>query len=138
MPTSYSRPAEAVSRAERFAGYIREAVRAAGYDIDGPRAGGKKALAEATGMSPTSIGRMLSGQTLPDPANLERISQALHIPLTELLVRTGLVSDRARVDRERTESVDLTPTEAARRLGIRDPDKVRIFAAMVETLRDQG
>lgn len=129
------------STAQRFAEFIRPAVVAAGYDIDNPRGGGKKRLAETVGMSQSSVGRMLAGQTLPDPAHLERLADALGIPLMDLLIRSGIVSGRARhAAKEEPPSAPrepLTPEAAARLLGIRSPDRVQMFSAMAKTLADQ-
>lgn len=139
MPTTETGPAAQVSRAQRFAEYIRPAVVAAGYDIDSPRGGGKKELAEAVGMSPSSVGRMLSGQTLPEPGTLERLAGVLSVDLTELLVRSGLVSDRSSVTKSAPPGPPqkITPLEAARLLGIRSPDKIQMFEAVVRTLLEQ-
>ncbi|MFJ8082000.1 helix-turn-helix domain-containing protein [Streptomyces sp. NPDC096205] len=142
MPTTKSGPAQKASRAYRFAEYIRPAVLAAGYDIDSPRGGGRKELADATGMSPSSVGRMLAGQTLPDPVHLERLAEVLQLPLMEMLIRSGVVSARAgQAAKPSTQhpppNTPLTPETAARLLGIRSPDRVQMFAAMARTLVDQ-
>lgn len=140
MPTTETGPAPQVTRAQRFAEYIRPAVVAAGYDIDSPRGGGKKELAEAVGMSQSSIGRMLAGQTLPDPVHLERLAEVLGIPLMELLVRSGIVSkktSRAVEPAPRTPDTPLTPEAAAPLLGIRSPDRVQMFTAMTRALAAQ-
>ncbi|MGQ5579685.1 helix-turn-helix domain-containing protein [Streptomyces sp. ECR3.8] len=140
MPTTETGPASQVSRAQRFAEYVRPAVVAAGYDIDSPRGGGKKELAEAVGMSPSSVGRMLSGQTLPDPVHLERLAEVLGVPLMELLVRSGIVSPgaaSASATSPAAQEAPLTAEAAARLLGIRSPDRVHMFTAMAKTLADQ-
>jgi transcriptional regulator with XRE-family HTH domain len=144
MPTTETGPASQVSRAQRFAEYIRPAVVAAGYDIDSPRGGGKKALAAATGMSPSSVGRMLAGQTLPEPVHLERLAEVLDVPLMDLLVQSGIVSERLSRRSEAAAfpppaeaSPALTPEVAARALGIRSPDRVQMFTAMAKTLAEQ-
>jgi len=140
MPTTETGPAPQASRAQRFAEYIRPAVVAAGYDIDSPRGGGKKKLAEDTGMSPSSIGRMLAGQTLPEPVHLERLAEVLGVSLMSLLVRSGVVSEKAGEGTPRTPptpDTPLTPETAARLLGIRSPDRVQMFTAVAKTLADQ-
>ena len=141
MPTTETGPASQVTRAQRFAEYIRPAVVAAGYDIDSPRGGGKKALAKDTGMSPSSVGRMLAGQTLPDPVHLERLATALRISLMDLLIRSGVVSAQAggtvTPAAAPTSDPPLTHEEAARALGIRSPDRVQMFTAMAKSLADQ-
>src|SRR4051812_53348 len=127
----------APTRAQKFGEYVSGAARAAGYDIDSPRGGGKKALAERAGMSHASVSRMLAGQTIPDPAYLERLAGALGVPLMELLVRSGIVSERASRTAGATPDVPLTPETAARLLGIRDPDRVQAFTTVAKTLADQ-
>lgn len=145
MPTTHAGPATEMSRVERFAEYVRQAAVDAGYDIEGRRGGGKKALADKTGMSPSSVGRMLAGQTLPDPSQFEKLADALNVPLIDLLVRGGVVSEEAvqgtlahhtRIKPVET-SEPISPEEAARMLGIRNPDRVRMFAAMATTLLEQ-
>jgi len=138
MPTTETGPASQASRAQRFAEYIRPAVVAAGYDIDSPRGGGKKELAKAVGMSQSSVGRMLAGQTLPDPVHLERLAEVLRVSLMDLLIRSGIASVRASgTVTPATPDTPLTPENAARLLGIRSPDRVQMFAAMAKTLADQ-
>ncbi|MDX2839485.1 helix-turn-helix transcriptional regulator [Streptomyces ipomoeae] len=141
MPTTETGAAARKTRAQRFAEFIRPAVVAAGYDIDSPRGGGKKELAEATGMSPSSVGRMLAGQTLPEPVHLERLAEALGVSLMDLLVRSGVVSEKAgrtaHTPPPAAPERPLTPEAAARALGIRSPDRVQMFTAMAKTLADQ-
>lgn len=142
MPTTETGPDTRETRAQRFAEFIRPAVVAAGYDIDSPRGGGKKELAKATGMSQSSVGRMLSGLTMPDPQFLERLAVVLGLSLTDLLVRAGVVSDRRRMGSTETALPPRLPTsltieQTAQGLGIHSPDGIRMFKAMVETLRAQ-
>jgi transcriptional regulator with XRE-family HTH domain len=139
MPTTETGRAAPKSQAERFAEYIRPAVVAAGYDIDSPRGGGKKELARATGASQSSIGRMLAGQTMPGPLLLVKLAEALGLPLTDLLIQSGMVSNARNMgEAPRPEPVlSLTVEDAARRLGITSPKSVKIFKAMVETLRTE-
>lgn len=93
-----------------FFEYVREATRAAGYNIDSPRGGGRKALAEATGMSQASVSRMLAGSTVPDARFLEPIAAVLNVPVTDLLHRAGIVSnERASAERK----LDVSSTVSA-------------------------
>ncbi len=146
MPTTETGRATPKTQAERFAEYIRPAVVAAGYDIDSPRGGGKKRLAEHTGAAPASIGRMLAGQTMPGPLLLEKLAVVLGLPLTEVLVRSGMVTDGQSVGQDPPppppvpKVPSLSVEEAARKLGITSPKSVKIFKAMVETLKgeDEG
>lgn len=145
MPTTQaSEPQAQEARTHQFAEYIRQAVIAAGYDIDSPRGGGKKALARATGMSQTSVGRMLAGQTLPDPNNLERLAEVLNISLPELLVRSGVISRKSSSrlapsapSAPPASSTPLTPARAAQQLGITNPENVRFFETTVQMLLDR-
>ncbi|RLL68168.1 helix-turn-helix transcriptional regulator [Streptomyces sp. Z26] len=124
------------SRAEAFGAFVSAAARDAGYDIDSPRGGGKKALAEAAGMSHASVSRMLAGISLPDPVFFEALARALNVSLGELLVRSGLVSEGASITTNPATG-DMTAEVAARALGLRDPRSISMFQAMVENLRDQ-
>ncbi|NUL03567.1 helix-turn-helix transcriptional regulator [Streptomyces lunaelactis] len=140
MPTTKTDPGVQGSRTERFGAYMRRAAQEAGYDIDSPRGGGKKALAEATGMSASSVGRMLAGQTMPDPNFLERLADVLGVPLPELLVQSGLVSRDALPAgdyKERRQPPKPTPAEAARQLGIKSPPRVAMFESLVAHLLDE-
>lgn len=116
-------------RAARFAARVREAARAAGYDVDSPRGGGKTELARRAGMTNSSIGRILAGRTMPDPYCLERLAAAVVVPVDELLELAGVVSPQPRRR--------LTPREAAAGLGITDPGGVRVFEALVSALLDE-
>lgn len=93
-------------------------------------------MARATGMTGSSVGRMLSGQTMPDPWRLERLADALSVSLAELLERSGIASPGAVQDGPVGASKRLAPAEAAKRLGITDPLRVALFEAMVATLTD--
>lgn len=128
------------SRTQRFGRYIATAAREAGYDIDGPRGGGKVELARDTGMSPSSVGRMLAGKTMPDPIHLASLAKALGLSLIELLYRSGVVPRDAFPALAAEESADaqpvtrISPAEAARQWGIRSPDRVAILESVVRTL----
>jgi transcriptional regulator with XRE-family HTH domain len=76
-----------------FSEYVAKAARAAGYDIDSPRGGGRKALADATGMSQSSVGRMIAGSTVPDALRLAQLAGTLSVPRNELLSLAGIVTD---------------------------------------------
>lgn len=142
MPTTEAGPAAQISREERFASYVSEAAGRAGYDIYSPRGGGRKALAKATGMSASSVGRMLAGQTIPSPPQLEKLANALRVPLIDLLILGGVVSERAKQDTGMASVAPVRPLpitveEAALALGIRRPDRVQMFKAMASTLIEQ-
>ena len=85
----------APTRAQKFGEYVSNAARAAGYDIDSPRGGGKKALAGKAGMSHASVSRMLAGQTIPDPEFFESLADALNLNVGRMLVEAGVISERS-------------------------------------------
>ncbi|MEQ4610286.1 helix-turn-helix transcriptional regulator [Streptomyces cavourensis] len=145
MPTTHATESDLQrDRTQQFAQYIRAAATSAGYDIDSPRGGGKKALAKATGMSQTSVGRMLAGQTLPDPNVLERLAEAVRVPLPELLVRSGVISRKSSAviaaDVRPPDRSPMPASAAAQALGIRDPENVAFFERTVQMLleRERG
>lgn len=118
------------TRAARFGEYIARAARAAGYDVDSPRGGGKKALAEQAGMSHASVSRMLAGQTIPSPSFFQSLARAVRVEVGDLFVISGLLSG-GELSRSSPSPRPLSPREAASDLGIRDPSKVQLFEAMV-------
>lgn len=124
------------ARAERFGQRIAEAARAVGYDIDSPYGGGRTVLAKTTGLSLSTVSRMLSGKTLPSPYSVSALADALGVPLGELLVLHGVVSRDPFTPEERAvRPLPTTPMEAAAALGITDPLSVRFFEVMVDALR---
>lgn len=122
------------TRAEKFGEYVLAAARQAGYDVDSPRGGGKKALADAAGMSHASVSRMLAGRTIPDPTFFEALAHALGVRLGELLVRSGLASRDALGPEEEPLRRPISPREAAADLGLKDPAKIQLFETMVRAL----
>jgi transcriptional regulator with XRE-family HTH domain len=93
-----------------FSEYVTKAARAAGYDLDSPRGGARKALAEATGMSQSSVGRMFAGTTLPDARVLPKLADVLDVPRGELLNLAGVATE----ERSETER----PADAARAMSV--------------------
>jgi hypothetical protein len=124
------------TRADRrkFGQFVSAAAREAGYDIDGQRSGGKKALAEAAGMGQTAVGRMLSGTSIPDPKYFEGLAAALKLDLPTLLLKSGLASERALAAVPR---VRPTPEQAARDLGITSARGIQLFVTMAESILAQ-
>jgi transcriptional regulator with XRE-family HTH domain len=76
-----------------FFEYVRTAAREAGFDIDSPRGGGKKALAEQVDMSSASVGRMLAGQTIPEASRLPVLADVLGLSRDRLLNLAGIATD---------------------------------------------
>jgi transcriptional regulator with XRE-family HTH domain len=119
-----------------FAVFIRNAARKAGYDIDSPRGGGKTALAQDTGMSLSSVSRMLSGQSTPDASYFEKLAKALNVSAFVLLEKTMILTPDS-YDRppDPPPRQKVTVDEAAADLGITEPVAVEAFRAMVAALR---
>jgi hypothetical protein len=86
-----------------FSEYVNRSARAAGYDLSGPRSGGRKALAEAAGMGQTAVGRMLAGQCLPNPYVLPNLATALSVPVEDLLRLVGLLPEARKDTGESTQ-----------------------------------
>ncbi|WP_329177858.1 helix-turn-helix domain-containing protein [Streptomyces sp. NBC_01477] len=82
------------TQAERFGQFAMAAAREAGYDVDSPRGGGRKAIAERSGMGQTAVGRMLAGRAIPDPKFFPGLASALDIDLRTLLIRSGLAPEK--------------------------------------------
>jgi transcriptional regulator with XRE-family HTH domain len=88
-----------------FAAWIEGVTRAHGYDIDGPRGGGRTRLAEDAGVHRSAITRLLQRRSMPDLETMRGLSRALGLPVRDLLIRTrypgapagGLRPDHRRV-----------------------------------------
>jgi transcriptional regulator with XRE-family HTH domain len=122
---------------QSLAAYVREAALHAGYDIDSPRGGGKTKLATDSGMSLTTLSRLLSGERMPDARYFAGLAKALGVPLTELLVRSGIIPEE-NLTQEYLQSVrsrSLTPGDVANNWGIYDPEGRELVRAMYERFR---
>lgn len=121
----------------RFAAYVRRAALAAGYDVDAERGGGKKRLAEAAGMSPTSISRLLIAERMPDARFLAPLAQALNVPLPQLLIESGLFPAESLTQgpQESVGSPDITPVDVAESWGVQDEAGRELLRAMHERFR---
>lgn len=129
-------PSDPPTRAKRFGDYVANAARAAGYDIDSPRGGGKKALSDRAGMSHASVSRMLAGQTIPAPTFFEPLAKALRVPVSEMLIESGIVSESS-LSYPTTPTKPLNPREVAEQLGIVSDEKIAAFEAMVRALAEE-
>jgi transcriptional regulator with XRE-family HTH domain len=122
---------------QRFGRLVAEAAQRAGK-YQGR--GGQVALAEDTGMSPSAVGRMLRGETLPDPERFEAIAKAVGLSVGDLLIEAGIVSPESLSTPSQTRATgvgshSITLDEAANALGIFDPVARDMLAATVERLR---
>lgn len=126
---------------KRFGRLVADAARRTGrYDIDSPRGGGKSALARETGLSESAIGRMLRGETLPDPRHFAAIADAVDLDVGRLLVEAEILPREYRATPVETDATgvgsrSITPTEAADALGIFDPIAREMLFGTIERLR---
>lgn len=91
-------------------------------------------------MSASAVGRMLRGETLPDPRQFEAIAGALDLDVRDLLVEAEIVSPESLSppSQPRASGVgsdSITLDQAANALGITDPVAIDMLAATVERLR---
>jgi transcriptional regulator with XRE-family HTH domain len=127
------------TRAQQFGHWATDAARAAGYDVDSQRGGGRRDIAKATGMSPTSVGRMLAGKTLPSPKFYAALADAFRVSLREVLIQAGAATDdllEATALRA-SEAKRISPEEAAERVGIRKPANVQLVVSMINQMLQQ-
>lgn len=122
---------------QRFGRIVADAAQRTGKYED---RGGQVLLAQETGMSPSAVGRMLRGETLPDPRHFEAIARALGLNVRDLLVEAEIVSPESLSTPSQTRATgvgshSITLDEAANALGIFDPVARDMLAATVERLR---
>ncbi|WP_243870216.1 helix-turn-helix domain-containing protein [Streptomyces liangshanensis] len=117
-------------------------MRRQGYDIDNPRGGGKSKLADDAGVHRAAVSRLLQRQSMPDLETMRRLAAVLGIPLREMLIRSGRLSeeDLPIAVRQQTDpagpgagedSPRLGPEEAARRMGV-PPELREIFVKVAK------
>ncbi|GLX54471.1 hypothetical protein Shyhy01_74200 [Streptomyces hygroscopicus subsp. hygroscopicus] len=134
-----ARPDEPPSRntAKEFGILIRQLATAAGYDLT-PGKGGRIALARATGMSESAVGRMINGVTLPMPNQFEQIAKVLKTDVRNLLVAAEVISREAWPEgvipdvRSATEQSQQSPEAFADAWGITDPVIRQTMIASIE------
>lgn len=123
-----------MSDPQKFAALVTHHAIKAGYNLSGPRSGGKKQLAEDTGLSHSTVCRLLNGQVIPDAYSLQPLADAIDVPVTHLLEAAGVVSPGALTSGAALSPEPLTVTQAARRLGITKPINVALLEAITLTL----
>ncbi|MEX2984551.1 helix-turn-helix domain-containing protein [Streptomyces sp. C36] len=131
MPTD-----ENADLASAFGSYVKAEARRAGYAVDDQRSGAKAKLAVDSGMSPAAISRVLSGTSLPHPTQLEGLARALGVPVTELLVRSGVVTAEGLTGAPTKPRPPVTVDDIAEKLGIRSEANVEVLRGVVRTLQE--
>ncbi|MFE7017650.1 helix-turn-helix domain-containing protein [Streptomyces sp. NPDC057651] len=124
-------------RAAAFAKWLHAQLTARGYDLTGQRSGGKTAFATDSGISPSSVTRLLRGDGVSDTRVLALLAAALQVPLGEVLVRAGVIEEAelTAVQKPPTGPRRITPEQAADELGITDEQSRRLFVNMTTTLQ---
>lgn len=122
-----------MTAAEAFAELVTAHAIKAGYDLSSPRSGGRVKLADDTGMSPSSVGRMLSGKAIPDAYSLQAVADAIDVPAGRLLEAAGVVSPGALTDSQPLPNA-ATVKDVAASLGVTKPLHVALLEAITATL----
>ncbi|MEV2192907.1 helix-turn-helix transcriptional regulator [Streptomyces phaeochromogenes] len=126
-----------------FAGWIEGLLRVRGYDIDSPRGGGRSKLADDAGVHRAAVSRLLQRQSMPDLETMRRIAAVLGVPLREMLIRSGrLTEDDLPVsDGGRPAGGEdrpwLSAEEAALRMGV-PPELRELFAKVAQQFLPEG
>ncbi|MGX9921938.1 helix-turn-helix transcriptional regulator [Streptomyces sp. NPDC002248] len=82
-----------VNELDRFAAWIEDEIRRRGYDIDSPRGGGKSRLADEAGVHRAAVTRLLQRQSMPDLETMRRLAHALGIPVRDMLIHSGQLTE---------------------------------------------
>jgi transcriptional regulator with XRE-family HTH domain len=119
-----------------FATWLHRQLTDRGYDLS-QRGGGRSRFAEDSGISPSTVGRLLRGEGAKDIGTLTTLADALGLPLGDVLVEAGVLSrgELDNVQHPTTGPRRITPEQAADELGIKDDQARRVFVSMVKTLQ---
>ncbi|MFJ8855288.1 multiprotein-bridging factor 1 family protein [Streptomyces sp. NPDC102437] len=123
------------TRAQRFAAIVAPAAQRAGYTGHGSNA----RLARDTGMSESSVSRMLKGQAIPDLKFFAPVAVTLGVSLLDLLAELGVppesIQPLSETKQSQVGSRSISPVEAADRLGLKDPVGREMLIATIERLK---
>ncbi|MFJ7592458.1 XRE family transcriptional regulator [Streptomyces sp. NPDC097617] len=134
------------AKAARFGKIVAELAIKAGYDIRAGQ-GGRAILTRDIGtMSPSAVGRMLDGKTLPMPHQLEPIARTLNADVRTLLVSAGVISRQIwpkdaelNVTSATSRTQPPTPDEAADMWGITEPGiRSMLVSSVTQAIRLQN
>jgi transcriptional regulator with XRE-family HTH domain len=129
---------------EEFAAWIEDLLRTRGYDIDSPRGGGRSKLADDAGVHRAAVSRLLQRQSMPDLETMRRIAAVLGVPLREMLIRSGRLTEddlplsgSGRPAADTDHAPPLSPEEAARRMGV-PPELRDLFVKVARQFLPEG
>jgi transcriptional regulator with XRE-family HTH domain len=104
-----------------LATWLHDQLTARGYDLSGERSGGKTQAADDSGISRSSISRLLNGIPVTDIDVYRRLAQWLEHPFGDILVRAGKMDATDLV--APPDDTHMTPERAADGLGLRGRDR---------------
>lgn len=122
-----------------FGPWLHDQLVRRGYQMAG-RGGGQRAFADDAGITPTTVSRLLRGENRSDPDTLRIVAAALGIPVAEIFVRAGLLTEddiaaiRDRGTARRTAD-RITPEQAVADLGITDPAATAAIVAAITAVQ---
>lgn len=128
---------------EAFAAWIEGLMRERGYTIDSPRGGGRSRLADDAGVHRAAVSRLLHRQSMPDLETMRRLAAALGVPLRDMLIRSGRLSEAdlpvggATQGNREADGPRLSPEEAARRMGV-PPELRETFVRVAKQFLPEG
>ncbi|MEU0675116.1 helix-turn-helix transcriptional regulator [Streptomyces sp. NPDC006172] len=129
-------PAHASTDPAEFGRWLAQRLESLGYNLSGPRSGGRSAFAEKSGLSPSTVTRLLRGEMPTDTRILRTLAEAIEVPYPEVLVRGGVLThDELAAVQQPVTTDRITPEQAADQLGITDPAERKVFVNMAKTLR---
>ncbi|WP_404959063.1 helix-turn-helix domain-containing protein [Streptomyces sp. 147326] len=120
-----------VHNQETFVAWLKAMLERRGY----AGIGSQRRFAKDSGLSQATLSRALQRSGTPNVQTLETLSQALRVPLPELLVRAGVIRQQDLDALRRVAPEPLTTEQAAAELGITSPDGVAAFDRTVRGLR---
>jgi transcriptional regulator with XRE-family HTH domain len=129
-------PVHASPTPAEFGRWLTQRLEDLGFNLSGPRSGGRSAFAEQSGLSPSTVTRLLRGEMPTDTRILRTLAEAIDVPYPEVLVRGGVLTpDELAAVQQPVTTDRITPEQAADQLGITDPAERKVFVNMAKTLR---
>ncbi|GAU67657.1 hypothetical protein SSP35_05_02240 [Streptomyces sp. NBRC 110611] len=122
-----------------FARWFSDRLTALGYDVSGPRSGGRGDFAKRAGVSSATVSRIINEVSVPRPDVLAAMAPTLGVSLGELLVRSGWATEEelTRTAPPAEGGRRITAEEAALLLGITDQQRLQLFVTFVTEMQRQ-